>query len=129
MSTFARDGQMKLGEIIDALKALPSDAHLQFDFGGLTPIGLCSYRGDYSDLAVQYSDGASGCTVGKALEIFESGVMKHFTGWKGGEFLMTRNTIVWVAQNGDTSGTVITKIERDNDRDWLVIIHTEYRDF
>lgn len=36
---------------------------------------------------------------------------KKFYGWKGGEYLMTENTPIWVANNGHTSHFVIAKVE------------------
>ena len=86
--------QLSLGDMIDLLKQLPSDALVQ------NLQNPHSYRGYYEELAfVPESDY---CTAGELLELAKSCVGKTYYGWKGGEFKMSLLTPVWVAQVGNT---------------------------
>lgn len=60
---------LRLGDIIDALKAAKRDSRVEFDFGGLEPTGIQSYRGYYSDLALSYAD--EGLSAGDLLHVLE----------------------------------------------------------
>lgn len=86
--------QMTLGKLIDELKAMPKEANVA---------NLClphSYRGYYSDLAFELFDGTR-----KAKDLLDECIEsmgERFDGYKGGEFLMERNTPVWVAEWGCT---------------------------
>lgn len=83
---------MKLKEIIEILQALPPNQKVKSGF-------CCphSYRGHYRDLAFEP---CKDTTVGKMLAEAQSAVGAHYTGWKGGEFLMTDTTPCYLAVVG-----------------------------
>lgn len=122
----AASDQMTLGQIIDACKAIPARDDLQivvFDFEYARPTSFNSWRGIYAELAITFSleghislrdfialaDGADGDT---------------FTGYKGGEFTMTRETPVWVANYGNAGSTAVVGVYDDG---YQVVLMTAYR--
>lgn len=83
---------MTLGELIDALKKVPSDR--------VVPLGFAhphSYRGFYDELAFEP---AKNTTVKAMLDAAEIALGSTFTGWKGGEYTMGEYTDVWIAERG-----------------------------
>lgn len=85
---------MNLGELIDRLS--------REDQNKVIYNGICnphSYRGWYERLA--FEDGGV-MTVGDCVGFAKSAVGNVFIGWKGGEFLMTLDTLVYSASRGST---------------------------
>lgn len=112
--------QMTLGKLIKLLEQMnPEDKIICSTDTSIRFTSFDSYRGYYEDLALGYiaadyydertNDTIN--TVGQFLAEAKSCLNKNFYGWKGGEFLMTENTPLWVANNGHTSHFVIAKIE------------------
>jgi len=84
--------QMTLGDLIAALEALPEDAEVD------AIADATSYRGYYSDLSFERSAGKR-----KASELLgeaKSAMGEVFYGYKGGEYVMGKNTPIWVAPYG-----------------------------
>lgn len=96
--------QMTLGAMIDHLSQLPHGAPVQ---GAAEPH---SYRGYYSDLALQPDDDWT--TAAKALQMCREALGQKMVGYKGGEFLMTESTPVWLATYG-SCGQKILSIQDD----------------
>lgn len=100
--------QMSLGDVIDTFMTLDPD--MVIDGIG---VGLDSYRGYYNQLA--FPKGSA--TVSELLEDAKNAVGDVFTGYKGGEYIMYRDTEVWVANYSETgdmlmyigNGKIITK--------------------
>lgn len=86
---------MTLGELIRALKEMPSDGVITHGFG--EPM---SYRGYYGDLAFAPRINT---TAGEMLAHAESAVGKTFTGYKGGEYTMSEHTDCWISEYGNCS--------------------------
>ena len=63
-----------------------------------------SYRGYYEQLSFERS--GEDATVGEFLALLESCIGKSFTGYKGGEFVMNLDTIVNIADYGNTGGEI-----------------------
>lgn len=116
--------QMTLGECIKKLEEIKSDFNIEFDFGGISPTTLNSWRGRYDELALGFAGGeySSGIvkTVGELLEEFKSAVGKTYSGWKGGDFVMTESTPVWVDNPGRCTYTYITDI-RASEYDAMIL--------
>lgn len=85
--------QMTLGKMIAALKTMPKDAEVA-NLGGAH-----SYRGYYSDLAFERSQGTR--PAADLLAECEAAMGRVFTGYKGGDYVMGALTPVWVADYGD----------------------------
>jgi hypothetical protein len=108
---------MTLGELIYRLKRLPPDE----------PCALCSphsYRGYYDQLAFELDSfrGTRTRTVKDALEEAESALGRTFEGYKGGEYVMKRDTPVWLSNYGEASGFMITELKISNDENRVEII-------
>jgi hypothetical protein len=109
---------LSLGEIIAKLEAIQEkekgrdeEPWVRFDFGSLVPTTLDSWRGVYAELAIGYEDVKDWPKLSVILAEFKSAVGKTFTGYKGGNFKMGRNTPVWVANYGDVGDTAIVEVE------------------
>lgn len=115
--------QLTLGNFISCLSKIKEtevdqeSISVQFDFGSAIPTTLGSWRGSYDELALGYElTGYSGegdygsMTVDKLLEELEGAIGKTFTGWKGGDFVMSKDTPIWVSNTGDASETGIVGV-------------------
>lgn len=70
-----------------------------------------SYRGYYRDLAFQ-SNLYLNTSVKEALNLTKGCVGATFEGWKGGEYKMTKDTLIWIADPG-CSGHQLLDIDED----------------
>ncbi len=96
----AASPQLTLGELILNLEAIGDKSKpLALDFGAF-PEKVGSWRGIYAELSIRY--GANPTSVSYFLENLKDAVGKEFTGWKGGEFTMSRQTPMWVANSGES---------------------------
>jgi hypothetical protein len=127
--------QLTLGEMIlkiePLLKKQPEikerygdEADVYFDFEYLKPTGIGSWRGIYAELALEF-DGEKTMTVIEFHKMLKECIGKTFTGYKGGEFTMGKNTPVWVANYGNAGNTAVIDIV---DNEYNVIIMTGYRE-
>ena len=91
--------QMTLGEMILTLKAMPEDQTIE----GISA-ERDSYRGYYDDLA--FEPGVT--TVGELLKAAEKALGHTFEGYKGGEFIMEKNTPIWIANYGSLGRKLIS---------------------
>lgn len=114
---------MTLGALIERLSDLSPTAHIALDDGAL-PCGFSSYRGYYDHLALTYrpDDGRS-CTVAELLNQARAANGETFHGWKGGEYVMSDRTPVWVDNPGDFSSRALVAVEPCGDE---YVIHTAY---
>jgi hypothetical protein len=64
-----------------------------------------SYRGYYSDLAFEKLDRK--ITVGEALKMIKECMGEIFQGYKGGDYMMGRNTPVWLSEYGTTGMKIV----------------------
>lgn len=129
--------QLTLGELLNLLKDIPTEwgkdkrpVDISFDFGTAYPTGFSSWRGSYEEIAVEYAlSGYDGeqfahTDLKDFVKMIEDSIGKEFDGWKGGEFVMTENTPVWVANSGNVGNTAVVGIVNEN---YTVIILTEYK--
>ena len=112
MSIKAYD-QLTLGQLIEKLEqvanmSMVAETTLKFDFAGLHPCDVGSYRGFYEDLAIEFS--TEWYPLMEFICDLKTASESTYTGWKGGEFKMSEDTPVWVAPYGLSSGTYITDV-------------------
>ncbi len=100
----AASDQWTLGQMIEALEALP----LEMTVEGVGE--LESYRGYYSDLSFE-SSGAVRVTVSEVLADCRAAMGSCFTGYKGGDFYMTANTVLWDSPYGAASGLKVMGLD------------------
>jgi hypothetical protein len=103
MSEMAAETRSKyhltLGQLISRLEKMHTRNHRLLTSDGRGIEGLGSYRGYYSDLALHPVDGP----VWTAAQLHRacSGVLgTTLTGYKGGEFIMKKDTPLWLASYG-----------------------------
>lgn len=132
---FERSDQLTLGEIISKCEAIKakgyklydgSEPRVYFDFCHLTPTSLASWRGSYDELALGFSEDRDLYPLGDFIDMLKRADGATFHGWKGGEYVMSQHTPVWVAQQGDSGNTAIINVR---DEQWAVILVTGYREF
>ena len=102
------DYHLTLGGLIAQLKKLPADCVLSADMGWQPSHKLSSYRGYYSDLAIE--PGAA-TTAGKLLVTSKAALGATFEGYKGGNFLMSAKTPLWLSAYGINSGVAIIGLD------------------
>ena len=87
-----------LGELLDGLR--------QADPEGLVYLtDPHSYRGYYSDLALEPT--TTPIKVNQLIDQLEAVIDTELTGYKGGEFLMSADTPVWVSHYGTTGSALV----------------------
>lgn len=96
--------QMTLGKMIDVLEMMDPGTEIDLH-------GPHSYRGYYSDLAFEVGEPI---TAAALLKICRDSMGEVFEGYKGGDFVMGRNTPIWVADYG-CCGERIMKIKQDGE--------------
>lgn len=120
MATVWDPRQLTLGEMIEALeKVIGSDEdggrdwHVDFAHLGARVAGLCSWRGVYTDLALipTFGDGYhEELDAAQLLGVLRDAVGATFEGWKGGDFLMSEATPLWVSREGESSRSAVVGI-------------------
>ena len=112
---------LTLGKLIKRLEQIkPRKKILTADGQGI--VGLSSYRGYYSDLALHPVDGPV-WTAAQLLREAKAVMDTELTGYKGGEFLMTKDTPLWLASYGRCGPAILdlasdgTLITRDLDKE------------
>jgi hypothetical protein len=85
--------QMTLGSLIAALEAMPAGAEVS------NLRRLDSYRGYYSDLALEHADGNR--PAAELLAECRAAMGEVFHGYKGGEYVMGARTPMWIADYGN----------------------------
>lgn len=102
ISTAARDSRkgyhVTLGELITALGKVDENAEINFG-------NPHSYRGYYADLALEPLD--KPITVCLLIQDLNHVLDKTLEGYKGGDFLMSADTPVWIAHYGCTGKAML----------------------
>lgn len=120
--------QLTLGEFIKKLGEQPQDNEIVFDFVCFVPLGIHSYRGYYDQLAIGYTDRVDSDyrpKVSDIVKLCKDAVGKYFTGYKGGDYLMTEQTPLWVSNYSESGDTAIVDVI---DAGWKSVIETRFLD-
>lgn len=118
--------QMTLGEIADALKAASHDLSVRFDFCGLKPTDLDSWRGDYSMIAFGWTKEGEFPKAGELAKKCSAAIGQTFQGYKGGDFTMSSDTPVWVSNYGYSNDTAVVGVRVEM---FEVIIETTAKEY
>lgn len=106
---------IRLGELIKRLENLPvktlhdnteNDRYV-ITLGAVSVSGFDSYRGYYEDLSLVPSKEGYGMKVSELLERAKEARGKVFTGYKGGNFPMHDDSIIWLAPYGESHGIAL----------------------
>ena len=132
--SFKKSNQMTLGEMIIKLEGIIEhvkviekdrpqyqDPDVMFDFEYLRPVCLSSWRGSYSELAIEFSGEGKWLKASEFLIMLKEAVGKTYEGYKGGDFVMGKATPVWVANYGNSGDTGVYNISYDG---YYIIIET-----
>lgn len=124
----ARSPQITLGRLIGLLEEIEDKSKaLCFDFAGLCPGDLMSWRGAYDELAIDPTRAVYlFVTVSNYLPHLRDAVMTTFTGYNGGKYIMDRDTPLWVAAQGCVGNTAVVGIK---EMDTCVLIRTAEIEF
>lgn len=100
---------LTLGEFIEKLKQQPQGNEITFDFGGFVPTSFASWRGFYDQLALGYEEPEynESVTVANLLDLATATVGVTMSGYKGGSYLMTKETNLWADNYSRSTGTAI----------------------
>ena len=97
-------GQMTLEAFISALEAMPQNARCHFAGSTFSPCDPDSYRGFYDQLAFNRGHSRS---VSEVLETARGAMGQMFEGYKGGEYWMTGNPMIWAAPYGSCGDRIV----------------------
>lgn len=107
---------------------------IRFDFGSAIPTGFASWRGAYEEIALGYTltgyddrdSKAKDIRLNDFIKMVESAIGETFEGWKGGDFVMSKHTPVWVANPGNSDNTGIFEVV---DGKYCVILMTGWCEY
>lgn len=116
---------LTLGELIDGLqKVVDADKsdNMVITTGGTYVSGFSSYRGYYEELAIVPSGdyGSLSLTVAGFLAEAKKVDGSRLGGWKGGQYLMTRENGLWLAHTGECPGIGVERMEETK---YYVVLH------
>lgn len=100
-----------LGRFIAELDSLPKDIPVFITRLLLVPSDFRSYRGDYSQLALGYETMASDVSVGELLRKAHEANGSYFEGYKGGRYIMSAGTPLYLSLWGYSSDRAITGVK------------------
>ena len=121
-------GTVSLGTLIEELSKIQDNAlkmPVYVSMFGMSPSGVDSYRGYYDHLAIQCRYDHDVMTVKEFLDKLRFSVGAVFTGYKGGEYRMNKNTPVWVSRYGCADGNQIVGLHVNDYRVILKVRHEE----
>lgn len=103
---------LNFGEILTRLRQFANSGlgshYLYFDWGCAWPTGFDSYRGDYSQICMEFGGKHRNSeTVAGLVSKMEDLLGTDLTGWKGGEYTVDDCKDVYVCCAGNTSNTRI----------------------
>lgn len=97
--------QLMLAELIAKLVVVEDPGlPVVFDNGIWWPIGVDSWRGSYRELAIEYTNEEEKLTARGVLCLLTKAIGETFQGYKGGDFMMGKNTPLWVASYSHSCG-------------------------
>lgn len=109
---------MELGKLLNELDKVYENKPIVFRKGYTLLSDFHSYRGDYSQLAIEYSEEPNQeFTVRDFKELLDRALDKGtMEGYKGGDYDIDEDTEVVLASYGDSGGYAIAEfIEREDD--------------
>lgn len=110
---------MTLGQLIIELLLFKKEVPVYYDFVNFCPNKIHSYRGSYDQLALGYSQN-NPLTIEELVKLLQKAIGNSFQGYKGGSYLMTKHTQLWVSNHDEASKTAIVAV-RSNDEHVFII--------
>ena len=101
---------LTLGQLIDKLQSFDQYGVVFHDETQPHEYLFDSYRGYYSDLAMTYEPSKSHQQVNDLLFQANLALNNTYEGYKGGDYVMTADTPLWLANWGETSDIAIVDV-------------------
>ncbi len=121
--TMKTSEQLMLTELIAKLMvAEDPNLPIVFDSGEQWPMGVDSWRGSYRELAIEYTNEEEKLTVAGLLGMLVGAIGETFQGYKGGDYLVGKNTPLWVASYGHAQG-----FKSNENGDYQAVVSVEVR--
>ena len=120
---------MTIGELINELKKCKPDSKVYYDFAGLMPTTINSWRGTYDEPALGWAGLKYLCnwgldnppTVENLLKELDLALQLSYTGWKGGVYFYTEDSPLHIDNYGEWTCTELSRVENTGSS---VILHT-----
>lgn len=117
---------MTVNELREALEYFSDDTNVEFDFGGY-PVYIDSWRGSYNKPAMYFTMDYEEITIGKLKEMLSKVDGQKATGWKGGEFILSADEILWITPEPNMSNsTTISSVSKES---YSVVLNTKYEEY
>ena len=113
---------MTLGELADICLDFNPIGFVVTDMKGINPsLEVNSYRGYYCDLAIATNTaGVELCLTRDLGVLLNLTIDKTLTGYKGGDFLMDKDTPLWLSDYGEYTGLAIMDASEDYEGDLML---------
>lgn len=106
---------MTLGDLIEVLKSVKDKKKLVLIGPGYNPNGFTTWRGDYYDLALNYTASGDPVTVKQLLAQARKANGSTFVGYKGGDYVMHLGTRIWIDNFGECHDEPLTNCIEDSE--------------
>lgn len=106
-------GQMTIGAFIARLRELSPSTDVRYVFGGCPDMRVQSYRGYYDEAALGWRGGEYGTEGVLAHDLarsLELQINHRMEGWKGGAFIISRDTPLWCDNAGNCSSCAVVGV-------------------
>ena len=128
--TLSKSDQLSLGDLIKKIEPIAKreseqdeNIEVYYDFEYFHPTGVDSWRGSYSELALNITHSGHVMSAKSFLNMLKDSIGAVFTGWKGGDFYMSEDTPLWVGISGNTAIVGVL------DEGYKIVLLTGYREF
>ena len=117
---------MRIEDLIKRLAKCDATKPVVFDFCGLSPTSVSSWRGVYAEAALGWAprDEAKYPVVKNLVAELHKALEGTYHGWKGGDYTYGPHTVLHVDNPGKCTNTEIFDVVED---DSFVVLRTEHR--
>lgn len=118
---------LTVGSLLRKLDSLSADTEIMLSNGAHLNGEWGSYRGYYDDLALEPAEdgGEFIYTAGTIKEMLNDALcIGEMTGYKGGTFFITEDTLLWLSSYGEASGNALVDFI-DIQGQWYLIVKNQ----
>jgi hypothetical protein len=105
---------MSLGQLIYSLEGISPLTYVSYDWWGMKPTTIQSYRGYYEDIALGVTQDGLATTAQQLLAECRKALGADFEGYKGGRYRATEDTGLWASEYGQVSDIIITGLNTED---------------
>jgi hypothetical protein len=120
-------GNLTIGDMLTKLDQFNDDETVTYSNGAYFDGSFGSYRGYYEDMYLGFDREDQGCnTVGHLKTALESALSHgEMTGYKGGEFSIEEDTLLWSASYG-CIGDMVVDVLKLSDKVYVITKEDEF---